>query len=671
MNKKNQYTIMKMSGLLLSFLFLLLAFEASPQHVSFQDDAIDRGYYNRPYKRYEAETGKCRTNGIILQPSFNQTTLQSEASNQSATQLTENGSYVQWTNDEAADGLTIRFSLPDSINGQGTKGTLGLYVNDLYVQDIRLDSYWAWQYILYSGNKYPDNTPSTTKFPRMRFDELHLKLNAKIPAGATFKFVKTDTKVSTYTIDFVELEPVPNPVTFESIPDANKIQYDSSVPLSTFIFNNSGKTIYIPAGVYAESNRIQILGDDTKIIGAGMWYTEIYFSASSDVKATYANRGIFTDNSQVIIDGMYLNTVNNKRYYDNNSIYQVGKGFMGGFGVNSIIRNVWVEHFECGGWIANYDGKGANNLLVENCRFRNNYADGINLCQGVSNAVVQNCSFRNNGDDDMASWSTGQICINNTFRFNTAENNWRASSLGFFGGQQNKALNCVIIDPMEAGLRANCDFPGTGFGTVGVNEFRNISIYKGGVAAGAVGISGDLWGNQQGAINLNSNSYYNLINIKLDSIDLYNSKNNAVFIGSGSGYKIVNLSMNEIHIAGTGQYGIYYSGASGNGSYCTISYVNIGAGYNTNTKPATFAFTENCTTAVPEVSANEFQVISDKDSLTITGFINSSISLYDLLGNKCFQTGVLSNEAVIPNLKSGIYLVRLDNYNKAMKVLVR
>ena len=139
---------MKKSGLLLSILFTLFAFEAYPQHVSFPDDAIERGYYNRPYKRYEAETGKCQTNGIILQPSFNQTTLQSEASDQIATQLTENGSYVQWTNDEAADGLTLRFSIPDSVDGKGTKGTLGLYVNDVYVQDIILNSYWAWQYIL-------------------------------------------------------------------------------------------------------------------------------------------------------------------------------------------------------------------------------------------------------------------------------------------------------------------------------------------------------------------------------------------------------------------------------------------------------------------------------------------------------------------------------------------
>jgi hypothetical protein len=663
---------MKKANLLILSISLFSFSNSFAQHVSFPDDAKGRGYYTRPYKRYEAETGKCQTNGIILTPDFNQTTLQSEASNQVATQLTEQGSYIQWTNDENADGLTIRFSLPDTVNGAGTKGNLALYVDDQYVQNITLNSYWAWQYILKSGSKYPDNLPSGTKFPRMRFDEMHVKLAAKIPAGATFKLVKADNNSTAYTIDFVELEPVPEPVTFESITDVNKVKYDSSSDLDVFIYQNGGKTIYIPAGTYTEANRIQILNDNTKIIGAGMWYTEIYFSSSSDIRLTYSYRGIQTDNSEVVIDGLYLNTINNKRYYDNNPSYEVGKGFMGGFGTNSIIRNTWVEHFECGAWIVNYDGKGANNLLIDNCRFRNNYADGTNLCQGVQNATVQNCSYRNNGDDDMAVWSTGQVSENNTFQHNTAENNWRASSLGFFGGQQNKALNCVIIDPMEAGLRATCDFPGTGFSTVGISEFRNISIYKGGVASGIAGISGDLWGNQQGAIHLNSSSYYNLTNIKVDSIDLYNSKNNAVYMGSGSGYKIVNLIMNNIRINGTGEYGIFYNGASGNASYCNISYSDIGTGVNMNNIPLAFTFPENCNdTAVPVIPVKDLQIILNKNTLTISGFQNSTVSMYTMLGEKCGQTDLPSNEAVFQNLRPGIYFVRLDTSNKALKVLVR
>jgi len=655
----NNYKVL--SGLLFFTLFVLSDFNAYAQHVTFKDDEIERGYFDRSYKRYEAETGKCETNGILLVPGFNQILLQSEASNQVATQLISKDSYVQWVNDEAADGLTIRFSIPDSEDGKGTTGTFALYVNDEYIQTLTLNSYWAWQYILKTGSKYPDNTPATTKFPRMRFDEMHCKLESKIPAGATFKLVKTDENEIPYTIDFVELEPVPEAVSFESIPDANKIKYDQSEKLAKFILSHGGKTIYLPAGKYEVENRINILNDSTKIIGAGMWYTELYFNASSDVRATYANRGIETNNNSIRIEGLYLNTINNKRYYNNNSSYQVGKGFMGGFGTNSVISNVWVEHFECGGWIANYAGKGSENLLVENCRFRNNYADGFNLCSGINNAHVEKCSFRNNGDDDMATWSANEMCVNNTFQYNTAENNWRASSLGFFGGKDNKARNCVIIDPMEAGLRANCDFAGSGFGNSGVNEFNNISIYKGGVAAGMVGTSGDLWGNQQGAVHLSSSAYYDLQNIRLTNIDLYDSKYNAIYIGSGT-KKITNLVMKDIHINGTRQYGVYYyNGVKGNGSYCSITYANIGASVNSNTIPTAFSFMEDCSSALePEIATNEFQVTSKNGSLTVSGFANSTISVYDMLGEKICQTASCSDEVVIADLKPGIYLVRLD-----------
>lgn len=158
-----------------------------------------------------------------------------------------------------------------------------------------------------------------------------------------------------------------------------------------------------------------------------MWYTEIYFSASSDNKQTYNKRGIEADADNIVLEGLYLNTVNNKRYYNDNSNYQVGKGLMGSFGANSVIKNVWVEHFECGGWI-----DGTDRLRVSHCRFRNNYADGINLSFGSRNSFVEYCSFRNNGDDDMASWSRGhKMCEYITYRYCTAENNWRASSVGF------------------------------------------------------------------------------------------------------------------------------------------------------------------------------------------------------------------------------------------------
>ncbi|MEE4257753.1 MAG: glycosyl hydrolase family 28-related protein, partial [Bacteroidales bacterium] len=632
----------------------------------FPDDEIERGYYDRPYLRYEAETGKCETNGTVLTPSYDQRKIQSEASNQEAVELVSQGSYVQWTNEQEADGLTIRFSLPDNNEGTGTRGTLSLYVNDVFIETITLDSYWAWQYILRSGSKYPDNTPDVTKFPRMRFDEMHVKLENRIPANATLRLEKAEVNDIPYTIDFIELEAVPDPVTFEDITDGNKVLFTTEEgPLHIFIAQNLGKTIFIPEGTYDVESRILINGDGTRIIGAGMWYTELYFSASSDDKSTYSKRGIETYNSNITLEGLYLNTVNNKRYYDNNPIYQVGKGLMGSFGSNSTIKNLWIEHFECGGWI-----EGSDNLNMQHCRFRNNYADGMNLAYGAKNSMVEHSSFRNNGDDDMASWSRGdRLCENNVYRYCTAENNWRASSLGFFGGKQNEAYNIVIIDPMEAGFRVTCDFPGMPFSTDGYSQFYNISVYRGGVASGPVGVGGDLWGNQQGALHIYSSTQYDLQNIMIHDIDFHDSKNDAIFIGSSSKY-IRNLVIKDIQIDRTNRYGIFFNYAKGDGTYCNITYQNIGATSNTNDIPTAFSFIEDCGNAAAVRSrVPEIQLYSEQGELHISVKKKTNVSVFDICGKKYFQSEVFDETVVVQNLQPGIYIVHWDALN-AMEIFV-
>jgi len=294
------------------------------------------------------------------------------------------------------------------------------------------------------------------------------------------------------------------------------------------------------------------------------------------------------------------------------------------------------------------------------------------LSYGSSNTTVENCSFRNNGDDDMASWSrsTG-LCKNNAFRYCTAENNWRASSLGFFGGKQNTAYNIVIIDPMEAGFRVTSDFAGMPFSNDGYSEFHDISVYKGGVAGGTSGVGGDLWGNQQGALHINSSSQYDIQNIKIHDIDFYDSKNDAVFIGSGSKY-IRKLILKNISIHKTGRYGLYFNNARGDGTYCNIQYENIGAATNTNAIPSTFTFTENCDeTAIRLPESIPFEVISRNGILFVSGKENTTVSVYDLLGRKNYQTSIGIDYAIIPNLCSGIYIVKENDYNQAKKVFVR
>ncbi|MDD2625919.1 MAG: hypothetical protein PHR55_04095, partial [Bacilli bacterium] len=227
-------------------------------------------------------------------------------------------------------------------------------------------------------------------------------------------------------------------------------------------------------------------------------------------------------------------------------------------------------------------------------RFRNQYADGINLATGSKNSVVEYCSFRNNGDDDMASWSSGKnMCENITYRYCTAENNWRASSVGFFGGSGHKALNLLVTDGMEAALRATTDFPGQPFSEEGIHLYENISIYNCGAQEGPLGYKGDIIsGKTAGAIHLTSYGHYDLLNVHFSNIDIYDSRSDAIYLDSGKDKMMKNIHFKNIHIKGTGRYGVSFNHAAGEASYCNMVFENVGDD-NFGVMPKGFKFTKD------------------------------------------------------------------------------
>lgn len=663
--------IMKKSLYLLTFLCLSALTDA--QVYQFAEDDLQRGWYNRPYQRYEAEPDYCLTNGIFLEQSDNQRLVQSEASHQQAVQLIHHLDSIHWIIDKAGRGFNIRFSLPDSPDGNGTKGNFRLTAykgNDFYLsQDFILDSYWAWQYTVRNGN-YPDNAPSDDKMVRMKFDEKHFLLNQEVPAGAVLKIEKLDNNDIPYTIDFIELEPVPEPKMPSDYPEySDIIEYhpSSDGDLNTFVWNNQGKTIYVPTGRIEVPSRIYMNTANTRLIGAGEWWTELYFNASSNDASTYSKRGIEGSGNYLVVEGLSLNTVNNQRYYQNNDSKQVGKGFQGGFGTGSVIRNCWVEHFECGAWIGDYSGNNSKSLLVENCRFRNNYADGINLCKASTNHTVRNCSFRNNGDDDMASWSTGNLCSGCVFEYCTAENNWRASSLAFFGGQNQTAHHIAVYDALECGVRATTDFIGTGFKTEGRILLHDISISHSGCKSGIWGQAGDFWGNMQGALTIAATANYDINNLELYDFIITDSRTNAIYLRGSNGKKINNLVLQDFYIENADGYGIYYSGAQGSAKYCNLTFINCGKDEQ-SAHMATFVIDESCnetdldsTTATiqPQVEIGKGEVILSN--------INGSVELFDYLG-RLWGEWTAYDTLNIP-MKAGIWLLFINN-KETIKIVI-
>jgi hypothetical protein len=536
--------------------------------------STERGYYDAPYQRYEADKGTTLVKAKATAMSFNQADLQSEASEQICVDLTAPKSSIEWKLTKEADGLVVRYSVPDS-----TSGELEVYANNKLVGTLNLTSHYSWEYLWSNGN--PNNSGVVNINPKMRFDEVRMKLPSKIPAGGKLKLVNKTGKIH---VDFVEMEAIPAPVT--AAPGDVTYSGDGS-DLQNFIDQNGGKTIYVPAGVYDLNSELYFGVDKTTLKGAGMWHTQLNF-----IRIKWLKGGLYANAKDISFSGLFLSTKNNSR---SNSY----KAINGIFTSGSTIKDVWADHFECGAWIAQYNQGEvlyAEGFTVSNCRFRNNYADGINLCKGTINAIVEHCSFRNNGDDDMAIWSADNMeCKNNTFRYCTSENCWRASGCAIYGGMNNKAHHLLIKDNLEVGLRVNNAFPGVGFNNEGMHEFSDITIVR-------CGTNNDLYYSPVGAIDLTctDRNGVKVKNIKFSNIDILDSKNDAVYIMRYGGESFVNVVFENITIDGTGKeypyndgknnngerergFGIYFKyKPKGNISYCNLNVKNRGGNAKDN-----------------------------------------------------------------------------------------
>lgn len=571
-----------------------------------------RGYYDAAYKRYEANAGQLSNGASVTSKSYVQSDLQSEATDQQCVNLSATNATVQWTLTEAADGLVIRYSVPD-----GQSGTVGVYNGSTKITTLTLTSTWSWEYLWSNGN--PNNNGITNQNPRMRFDEVRYKLPAKIAASGTLKIVRESGNIH---LDFAEIEPVPTSV---SAPAGSVTYSGNGSDLQTFIDANGGKKIFVPSGVYNVNRELYFGTANTSLVGAGMWYTQINFTNTSSL-----NGGLRANAAGISFTDLYLTTNSASR---SNSY----KAINGVFTSASTVRNIWAEHFECGAWIAQYNTGGpaiADGFTLSHCRFRNNYADGINLCKGTANSIVEHCNFRNNGDDDQAIWSAdGLECINNTFRYNTSENCWRACGLAIYGGKNNKAYNLIIKDNLEAGIRVSNNFPGAPFNNDGMHEIHDITVTT-------CGTFNDTYNNPVPAVDIFSatNAGSQVKNVQLYNIDILDSRNDAISISKRSGDGIYNLSFKDITVNGTGKeypnnnalnrnwgrgFFVLIAGSpAGNGTYCNMNYSNRGGNATANEEISaigTFSWTQSSSCSSTSVPVSGVTVSPTTATLSVGG----------------------------------------------------
>jgi alpha-1,3-glucanase-like protein/carbohydrate binding protein with CBM35 domain len=535
-----------------------LALHAGLDTITYQRDAADNGDVaidritvagaqaladrgaTLPYTEYEAESAD--TNGTVLAADRTYKTLASESSGRRAVQLTSTGKYVQFTLTKPANALTVRYSIPDNAAGTGTAASLSLYANGNHVKDLDLTSRYSWVY----GNYPFTNNPANGNAHRF-YDESRT-LIGDWPAGTVLKLQKdSGDTASSYTIDLIDAEQTAAeaaPAGFVSAASSGATPDDASD--DTGALNNAinaaksaGKGLWIPAGTYTISARINVQG--VTIRGAGPWFTTL--------KGVNGKGGFFATGGGVTIADLAVSgdsTVRNDSADD--------AAFEGNFGGGSMLQNVLVFHSKVGLWGDN----GTDGLYVVGARIRDTYADGVNLHANVKNTRIEQSSVRNTGDDGLAMWSDGAAVTNSAFTRNTVQLPMLGNTAGIYGGTSNKITDNLLYDTVtaSAGIAVGTRFnPVPLSGTTVVA--RNTLTRTGGFEPN--------WGSQLGALWIFADTADITSPVQVTDTTIKDSTYQGILMSYGR--TVTNLSFDRVTVENTGTYGIAVDSLTGSATF--------------------------------------------------------------------------------------------------------
>ena len=480
------------------------------------------------------------------------TNIAAEAQKRGCILLNGSGASAKWTVTDPANMLCLRYSVTD-----GSSGTVTLRVTatngTVTSQKVSLTSAQAWVYFDSQMNEY--NSAGTGRTPLKRYNEARIKLASSLQAGDTLELRRDTGDNVAVWIDVLEAE-TSSSFTPTNLATAylNVTAYGangSDTSDDTFAFQScisaatgAGKGVYIPAGTYRINQQLT-LSPNTTLQGAGMWQTEILFTSTG----SEGSGGIEGRGANIKLRDFYMKGSQETRYSAPNG-YKAIKGW---FSTNSLIENVWAEQTQCGIWTGWYNAGETNNFTygttIRNCRFRNTFADGINLAQGSRYSTVENCHIRGTGDDGLASWSSGLSggwpqCQSLTFRYNTIECVWRAGGIGIFGGQAHIIQNNLIRDQVAgSGIRLNTVFHQDAhpFGPSILQIFNNTLERTGSL---------DGYGDQTGAIDLQT-WYADLKDLDIHDNTIDTTRYAAIRfsnIGGIAGVDFLNISLTSITV---------------------------------------------------------------------------------------------------------------------------
>ncbi|WP_433975988.1 glycosyl hydrolase family 28-related protein [Tunturiibacter lichenicola] len=439
----------------------------------------DRGA-NTNFVEQEAENAV--TNGTIIGPDRTAYTLPAEASGRAAVKLLP-GQYVEFTLPEAANAITVRYSIPDSPTGGGITAPLAVSVNGRFLDTMTLTSQYSWLYNQYpfsndpnAGLLFPDQyitecacVPSQTTPPPVIpipfrpnhfYDEQRLLLGHRYQAGEKIRLTAPAGSNAAWTvIDLLDSElvgppqhrdePAVNVERFGADPTGRRDSADAFDAAIAFA-KAWHLGVYLPPGTF-QVNR-HILVDNVTIEGAGSWYTivkghQVTLSSPLPDGSVHTGVGFYGKyvadggSSNVHLSGFAIEGDVRERI-DSDQVNGIGGALS-----HSTIEGLYIHHTKVGMWL---DGP-MSNLKIRNNIIADQIADGINFHTGVTNSVVANNFIRNTGDDALAMWSDKVADANNTFDHNTVQTPVLANGIALYGGTDNTISNNLVADPIREG----------------------------------------------------------------------------------------------------------------------------------------------------------------------------------------------------------------------------
>ncbi|MBG0827566.1 right-handed parallel beta-helix repeat-containing protein [Planomonospora sp. ID67723] len=429
----------------------------------------------------EQEAENAATDGTVIGPDRSAYTLPAEASGRRAVSLAP-GQHVEFTLPEAANAITVRYSIPDAPGGGGITAPLTVTVNGRAKKTMTLTSQYAWLYNQYpftndpgAGLLHPDwwitecaCVPSATTpppviakpFRPMHFyDEQRLLLGRTYRAGDRVRLtVPTGSNAEWTVIDLLDSELVGRPyvnllaanvLAFGADPSGRRDSADAFDRAVAFAQRKRLK-VYIPPGTY-QVNR-HILVDDVTIEGAGNWYTvikgrEVALDTPAPDGSVHTGVGFYGKDAEdggsrnVHLSGFAIEGDVRERI-DTDQVNGIG-GAMS----DSTIKELHIRHTKVGMW---FDGPMTNVKITDNV-IVDQIADALNFHTGVTDSVVSNNFIRNTGDDGLAMWSEKSANAGNTFDRNTVQSPTLANGIAIYGGRDNTVSGNLVADPVREG----------------------------------------------------------------------------------------------------------------------------------------------------------------------------------------------------------------------------